>query len=244
MSKILEFFYSNKKRLIIIISIVSLLAISLFCFYIINYKYNKQEIEVVSEEIIKNSSQHENNEIEIETISTNKIYIDIKGEVMNPGVYEMNPDSRVIDAINLAGGLTDNAYTRYLNLSKKLIDENVIIVNNLSEIEEIKSAKNREVIIETSNTVSIDENEIITNDYEPIKDNKNDSEESLNTIVNINDATLEELTSLDGIGEATAKKIIEYREANNGFKSIEEILNVDGIGESKYAKIKESITIK
>ena len=239
MSKIIEFIYSNKK-LIIIISIISLLVIS-FCFFIINSKYKNKEIEVVNEEIIKNTNQIDDIVSDITPIEE-KIYVDIKGEVVNPGVYEIDSSSRVIDAINMAGGFTDNAYTRYLNLSKKLVDENVIIVNNLSEIEEIKKAKNKEIIIETKNTVSINENEIITNDYEPINDNN--TLDSLNTLVNINDASLEELTSLEGIGESTAKKIIEYRELNDGFKSIEELLNVDGIGESKYAKIKENITIK
>ena len=240
MSKIIEFIYSNKK-LIIIISIISLLVISSFCFLIINSKYKNKEIEVVNEEIIKNTNQIDDIVSDITPVEE-KIYVDIKGEVVNPGVYEIDSSSRVIDAINKAGGFTDNAYTRYLNLSKKLVDENVIIVNNLSEIEEIKNAKNKEIIIETNNTVSINENEIITNDYEPIKDNN--TLDSLNTLVNINDASLEELTSLEGIGESTAKKIIEYRELNDGFKSIEELLNVDGIGESKYAKIKENITIK
>lgn len=240
MSKIIEFIYSNKK-LIIIISIISLLAISSFCFFIIDSKYENKEIEVVNEEIIKNTNQIDDIVSDITPVEE-KIYVDIKGEVVNPGVYEIDSSSRVIDAINMAGGFTDNAYTRYLNLSKKLVDENVIIVNNLSEIEEIKNAKNKEIIIETNNTVSINENEIITNDYEPINDNN--TLDSLNTLVNINDASLEELTSLEGIGESTAKKIIEYRELNDGFKSIEELLNVDGIGESKYAKIKENITIK
>ena len=196
MSKIIEFIYSNKK-LIIIISIISLLVIS-FCFFIINSKYKNKEIEVVNEEIIKNTNQIDDIVSDITPIEE-KIYVDIKGEVVNPGVYEIDSSSRVIDAINMAGGFTDNAYTRYLNLSKKLVDENVIIVNNLSEIEEIKNAKNKEIIIETNNTVSINENEIITNDYEPINDNN--TLDSLNILVNINDASLEELTSLEGIGE-------------------------------------------
>lgn len=62
-------------------------------------------------------------------------------------------------------------------------------------------------------------------------------------IVNLNTATLEELITLEGIGEKTALKIIEYRENNNGFLTIDELTEVDGIGETKFEKIKNYITI-
>ena len=63
------------------------------------------------------------------------------------------------------------------------------------------------------------------------------------TLVNINTATIEQLTTLPGVGEATAKKIVEYREQNGMFKTVEELMNVNGIGEKKYEKIKSLITI-
>lgn len=63
-------------------------------------------------------------------------------------------------------------------------------------------------------------------------------------IININTATKEELTTLDGIGEVTAEKIIEYRENNNGFLTTEELMEVDGIGEGKFEKIRSRITVE
>lgn len=62
-------------------------------------------------------------------------------------------------------------------------------------------------------------------------------------LVNINTATLEELMTIDGIGEATARKIIEYREKNNGFLEIDELMNVSGIGVAKLEKIRNFVTL-
>lgn len=64
-----------------------------------------------------------------------------------------------------------------------------------------------------------------------------------NELININTATVEELMTLNGIGEVTAQKIIEYRDKNNGFLYIDELLEVDGIGEAKLDKIRDFITI-
>lgn len=243
MSKIIEFFYTNKKKIIIYSSLFLIVLVAVSSFYLINKKYNKTEQEIISEEVEKNTKvvlEEDNDKKENKTI-----FIDIKGEVVNPGVYELNENERVIDAVNKAGGFTDNAYTRYINLSKKLSDENVIIINNINEIEDIKSRKNLEVIKETENTITITEKDIISNDYiESKTDSKSNtsSSEKLNTIVNINTATKEELAKINGIGESTALKIIEYRESNGKFEKVEDLKNVKGIGDKKYEQIKDYIT--
>lgn len=244
MTSLINFYYENKKKIIISLSLVIIIIIGLLSFYLINYKFKENSKEIVSTEVVKQSKNEEQEETT--TIDeVKKIYVDIKGEVISPGVYELDEDSRVIDAINASGGFTANAYTRYLNLSKKLTDEDVIIVNNLSEIEEIKNNKNKEIIKETDNALSIDKEDIITNDYEKPSD-KNDliKSDELNMVVNINTASLEELSKINGIGESTAKKIIDYREKNGNFKAIEDIMNVSGIGEKKYEQIKKYITIE
>lgn len=242
MTKLINFYYENKKKIIISLSLVITIIIGLLFFYLINNRF-KGNKEIVSKEVVKQSS-NTNEKVEIPRLTTNKIYVDIKGEVVNPGVYSLDEGSRVIDAIKISGGLTENAYTRYLNMSKVLTDENVIIINNLSEIEEIKNNKNKEIIKETDNTVSINKEEVITNDYKKPKEEETTKSDELNTLVNINTANLEELSKINGIGESTAKKIIDYREKNGEFKTIEDIMNVSGIGEKKYDQIKEYITIK
>ena len=157
---------------------------------------------------------------------------DIKGEVVSPGVYSIECDKRVIDAIDKSGGLTKNSDTSVLNLSKKIEDGMVIIVYSKKEVSnylktlEEESKKNS--ICSSSNVVNgacIDNNNV-----------------SNSNLVNINTASLNELMTLSGVGESKAKNIISYRE-NTPFKTIEDILNVDGIGESIYVKIKENITV-
>ncbi len=254
MSKLIEYYYINKKKIIVTLIALFIIITALTSFYLINNKYNKNKKEIVSNEVIKKNKDAEVNS-EISKTSLEKeekpitIFVDVKGEVISPGVYEVGENSRVIDVISNAGGFTNNAYTRYLNLSKKLEDENVIIVNSISEIEDIKSRKNQEIIKETENTISIKKEEIITNDFqEPNEEENNNSsnetEEELNLVVNINTATIEELSKIKGIGESTAKKIIEYREANGKFESIDDIKKVKGIGDKKYEQIKEYITVK
>ena len=186
----------------------------------------------------------DNKTIEADTIKKNEstyetLYVDIKGAVNNPGVYEMNEGSRVIDVIEEAGGLRDDADTSIINLSKQVEDEMYIIIYTKDEIMSYK-----ERIIPSKKIVTEIEEKIIC----PDTDNdacigKNDGKNSsLNSKVNINTASKEELMLIPGIGESKANSIIEYRE-NNNFTDISEIMNVSGVGESIYDKIKDYIEV-
>ncbi len=171
---------------------------------------------------------------ETKEVISEEYKIDIKGEVVNPGIYTLKSTSRIIDCIELAGGLTENANTTVLNLSKKITDEMVIIVYSNSEVEDFKKTKEIEKQVQES-CVQKDENSL-----------KNDAciEQSSdsNNLISINTATEEELSTLSGIGQSKAKQIIEYRNTNGPFKTIEDIKQVPGIGDSIYAQIKDSIT--
>ena len=160
--------------------------------------------------------------------------VDIKGEVINPGIYSLIESSRVIDVIELAGGLTENADTSVINLSKKVTDEMVIIIYSRDQIQNFKETKELEKYLQEK-CHEQDENSLANDAC--ITDG-----EQISSKVNINTASLEELMTLKGIGEAKAQDIIAYRETNGGFKSIEELLNISGIGETLFAKIKENIT--
>ena len=163
---------------------------------------------------------------------SDEIYVDIKGSVANPGVYKLEGDARVTDAIKASGGITSDANTRFINLSKKLNDGDVIVVYSNKEI---KDAQKEKIVYVDTPCVC----EEVKNDA-CIKEEK--EETTTDSKININTATLEELKTLTGIGDAKAQAIIEYRTKNGKFNNIEDIKKVNGISESVYAKIKESIT--
>ena len=177
-----------------------------------------------------------NKKQELEENIAKEIMVDVKGFVVNPGIYKLKEESRVIDAINAAGGVLEGADTSVLNLSKKLKDEMVIIVYSSYQVENFKKVKEEEQQTQDGCINGVNE---VENDA-CIEEN---GEEKESTLVSINTATLEELMTLEGVGEAKAKSIIAYREEHGPYQAIEDLLNVSGIGESLLAKIKKNITL-
>lgn len=161
-------------------------------------------------------------EISSDTEEANEIIVDIKGAVVNPGIYHLKSNAIVQDVITLAGGLSEDADTSNLNLSKKVTDEMVITVYTH---EEVKDLEKQEAIVETGN------------------ESKDDDDTTASGLVSINTASLEELMTLPGIGEAKAKSIIQYRENCGKFAKKEDLLNISGIGEKVYAELEAYITI-
>lgn len=135
------------------------------------------------------------------------IMVDIKGEVVNPSVHQLNEGDRVQDALNMAGGPTEDADLNQINLAAKVYDEMIIYIPKHGE--------------------NVEQQRIIIN----------------NGKISINQASEAELTKLNGIGEAKAKAIIDYRTQNGSFKSIEELMEVSGIGQAIFDNIKDKITI-
>lgn len=169
--------------------------------------------------------------------SEEEIYlVDIKGAINNPGVYKVPVGTRVNDVINAAGGLTDNADTSLINLSKLVIDEMVIIIYTKDEVQNSNLVNTVIKVVEKECVCPNIENDSCINDK------ITDTITGGNGKVNINTASMEELSKLDGIGESKAQAIIKYREENGNFKTIEDITNVSGIGSSVYEKIKDNIT--
>lgn len=171
------------------------------------------------------------------------LFVDVKGAVNAPGVYEVDEGKRVIDAINLAGGLSDKADTINLNLSKKLTDEMYIVVYTKEEIYNYKNSNenSKEIVCASFECECPD-----THNDACIKESKadnNNKAEKTNDKVSINTASKDELMTLPGIGESKAKAIITYREENGAFKSIEDVKNVSGIGDALYEKIKDNVIL-
>ena len=213
--KIIDF---NKIKYIILMLIVLLIGLIIY-FIKMNDKQAYEDTLTFNETTNKTTSE-----------VFEKNYIDIKGSVKNPGVYEFKKNDRVIDAINMAGGLLKNANTSNINLSQKLVSEMVIYVMNNSEIKNGSKViscdtKCKTEVIEVNNCV----------EEKKLETSKNK--------ININTATVEDFTSLSGIGKAKAKSIVEYRNSNGNFKSIEDIKNISGIGEALFNKIKDNIVV-
>lgn len=222
---------------------------------------NKKDNTVISQEksvALVTEEENSNNDCEIEK---KEIAVDIKGAIVNPGVYRLEEGSIINDLIELAGGLTKKAVTKNLNLSKKLENEMVIYVYTNKELEikkdEIKvdissNIKKEECICNSYEITECEGSSIIvgngegSNSSEVVKDNddtnSNEVVKDNNDKVNINIASKEELMTISGIGESKANSIIEYRNSNK-FTSIEDIKNVSGIGDSLFARIKDYITV-
>ena len=202
----------NKKDIILIGSMF--LGLTVLGF---TYKYLTSTNEKKAVENIHNESKLQNEENSSENKDQNsEIYVHIDGEVKNPGVYKMKIGDRVNDAIQAAGGLTENAEKSKINLATKLKDEMKIHIFKIGE----------------TNGDSHNES----------GDVDNSSVENNSKLININTASKEELCKLTGIGENKAKLIIEYREKKK-FTKIEDITKVSGIGKKTFEKIKNDITV-
>ncbi|RHT42717.1 hypothetical protein DW779_07930 [Clostridium sp. AM30-24] len=147
------------------------------------------------------------------------IYVYICGEVINPGVYELSGDSRIYEAVDAAGGFTENAARECVNLASKVSDGMQITIYNREEAASLQA------------------------DSASVDGNAGKSGTSGSGLVNLNTATKEELMTLKGIGESKAEDIIRYREKSGGFKKIEDIMKISGIKENGFQKIRDSITV-
>ncbi|MGY3724799.1 competence protein ComEA [Granulicatella balaenopterae] len=145
------------------------------------------------------------------------IYVDIKGEVQYPGVYQVDVDCRLLDLIDKAGGFTNKANDQQVNLAQKLTDQAMIVIPSIEQVTDNSSMAVEEVMIKTPDSQS--------------------------GKININTAGIEELTTLSGIGEKKAQQIIDYREENGSFKAVDDLVNVSGIGQKTVEKLKAEVCI-
>ena len=219
----------NRKSVLIMLSSL-VISICLFAVILIGLKQESVEAIDYDEEL----------QVTTTTVAmTKSVYVDVKGAVKKPGVYEVKENAIVNDCIKMAGGITSSGTLNNINLSKKVTDEMVIYVFKKSEI--TTTAKNEipctTEVIEVNNCPIVTTNETTANAKKEEK-----TTNVINKKVNINTATKEELTTLTGIGDSKANSIIEYRKTNP-FKSIDDLKNVNGIGDSLYESIKDSITV-
>ena len=170
------------------------------------------EVSAVSKD--SSSEKEVKKEEKEESPEQDLITVDVKGAVKSPGIYDLPVGSRVHDAVQKAGGLTDEADSKSLNLAQKVSDEALVYVLTKGE-----EAASQQATSGTSPSTS--------------KDKK----------VNLNKASLEELKQVKGLGGKRAQDIIDHREANGKFKSVDELKKVSGIGAKTIEKLKDYVTV-
>ena len=160
---------------------------------------------------------------ETTTMMPQNCYVDIKGEVLRPGVYEFSCESRIQEVIKKAGGFTEEADETKINLAQKITDQMQIIVPNLH-------SKQEEGVTEGN--------------FEKGNSSNTTPSNSKQGTVNINTATLEELQTIKGIGKKKAEAILQYRKEHGPFRTKEDLLQVKGIGKKALEAIESQVTFQ
>lgn len=173
-------------------------------------KETNLQAEVVA--VSKDSSTEK--EVKEESVEQDLITVDVKGAVKSPGIYDLPVGSRVNDAVQKAGGLTEQADSKSINLAQKVSDEALVYVPTKGE-----EAASQQT---ASGTVS---------------------SRSKEKKINLNKASLEELKQVKGLGGKRAQDIIDHRETNGKFKSVDELKKVSGIGAKTIEKLKDYVTV-
>ena len=182
---------------------------------------SNEDVYVLTEENKKIEENIKSKEIKKEetNISSKEITVYVSGEIKKPGIVKLKDGDRLATAVEKLGGTTKKADLNQVNLAIKVEDEQHYIIPKIGE---------------NVNEESVDDEKIS-------KGSMSDNSSQKSSKININTATIEELDTLPGVGEATANKIVNHRSENGEFKSIEEIKNVNGIGDKKFENMKELI---
>lgn len=208
----------NLLKYLLSIAIITIF-LSVFLFYNISSSETEKQILSLNEF----THEEESNEIKIEDVQEN-IFVEIKGEVLNPDVYELEKGSIVRDLILISGGLTEIGDTSNINQARELQNGECIVVLSKQEILDMKNSSNEILKVDNVSSFNVESS---------FDDDK----------VNINTASKEELKTLSGIGDVLAEAIISYREENNGFNTIDDIKNVSRIGDKTFEKFKDKIIV-
>jgi competence protein ComEA len=220
--KLLEIWEKHQK--LILVNGGTLIVIALVLGIVFEHNFSPQE-KIVSDgfSLTQTSSStitKSTNASQRKSPAAVDVYVDVKGAVKNPGMYQANPEMRVNDVIFMAGGFLDKADVKKINLAERLQDQMIIYVPIIGEpTEEI------DAVAKTSGTKS--------------SESENESKK-----VNLNSADETELQTLSGIGPAKASQIIAYREQNGSFSCVEDLTKVSGFGAKTLENLKDYITVE
>ena len=208
----------NKKIIILGCGLVGIIIMIILFFCYDNNGFEnsyKDDLNIYDIALIEGN---ENNDEKIEN-KISKIKVHITGEVLKQGLIELDEGSRIADAINEAGNITEFADLSKVNLAYELSDGQKVYIPSIKD--------------ETEEYISESAGESVLED-EDVKDGK----------ININTADIDLLQTINGVGESLASKIIDYRKQNGKFKSVEDLKNVSGIGDKKLEDIKDKVIVK
>lgn len=216
---------SKKQKIIFFIILAIMIAVIIYYIYSTLYKedftFSYDNNNLIENNLVENTINPTTSTLE--NSDNTSIIIYVCGAVKESKVVALKENSRLCDAIDAVGGLTNDADLTNINLAYILEDGEKIYIPKIGE--ELPSTS----IFSNSQSYS----------------HSNYSSSSLkNNKININKATQTELETIPGVGPSTALKIINYREENGKFSSVEDIKNVSGIGDAKYKQMKEYITVK
>lgn len=220
----------KKDNLVKVVSmgIVGIVFLSVFFIYNKSSKNSYNEVVSLNEFIHDDKNQDEiieNNFYLSEEDNIKKtIFVEVKGEVLNPNVYKMEEGSIVYDLILMAGGITDKGSLDDINQAREIKNGECIIVRSIDDVG----------VLDKQDFVDSRFNET---SY------KHSGSDNNSFLININTASKEELKTLNGIGDVLADSIIEYREENGVFESIDDIKNVSRIGSKTFEKFRDKITV-
>lgn len=220
----------SRLQLIVVLLFVGIAGV----FFVFSGKNTENTAEL---EVVENEAEQENSKIDMMSSITkktelqqeeikeklpSKIFVHICGEVKKEGVYRVDSNARIVDAIEAAGGLTNKAASYGINQAEQLKDGMQIYVPSKKEIE--KLGGNGQIL-------------------HPPSASAGSSESTQGSLININLASKEELMKIKGVGEAKAALIINYRETNGSFKNITDLMKIKGIKQKFFDKIKDSICV-
>lgn len=200
----------------LIVAVVILLANFIYSNDVGGFFDNDNRISLIDQDKLEDNKIDDSLDVEDESIDKSIKKVHISGEINNPGVYEIRDEQRLEDLIKEAGGLTNEADDRNLNLAQRLEDQMKIYIPNINEENLLENTDRNQEALPVGNTAS--------------------------SLVNINTANKDDLMSLPNIGDKRADAIIEYRKTQK-FEKIEDIKNVTGIGEKYYEALKDLITV-